>query len=326
MIALILSAALVAGAPAPSSLSQQRPAATASSRDRATLLADASAALTAGRRSEAKQLYKEAADRFRSVTALLQLARLQSADGDAPGAMTSLQQARALAPNSEEVLSALAQFALASRLPVPAAGALEALTRMCPDVAQYHYLFGVALMTAGDLVRATDALQAAERMEPGRPLTLAALGLALNSRKQYAEAKTALVRSLEIDPESAPAIAALAEAEASLGDLKTAERDARRALAISPSEATAHLVLGMVHLQEGRYEDARDAFIKAGAADPHSAKADYQLSLVYARLGDSASAERSLESYRRKLAQIDENLKAMRAATLPATRPGGGKP
>jgi len=292
-------------------------------RDRTVVLNEAAAALSAGRRAEAKRLYKEAADRFQSVEALMQLARLQSGDGDAPGAMASLQAARVLAPNSEEVLSALAQFALGARLPVPAAGALEALTRMCPDVAQYHYLLGVALMTAGDMVRATGALQAADRIEPGRALTLAALGLALNSRKQFAEAKAALARSLELAPDSPPTIGALAEAEASLGELEAAERDARRALAASPEEATAHLVIGIVRFEQQRYPEARDAFVKAAAADPRSAKADYQLSLVYARLGDSAAAERSLESYRRKLAQVDENIKAMRAATFPAARPGG---
>ena len=315
MTSLLLAAWLIsAGAP-------QRAAAPQS--DRAPLLEKAAAAAGSGQRDEAKRLYKEAADRFQSVAALLQLARLQSGDGDSPGAMTSLLTARALAPNSEEVLSALAQVALGARLPVPAAGALDALTRMCPDVAQYQYLLGVALMTAGDMVRATDALQAADRLEPGRALTLAALGLALNSRKQFTEAKAALNRSLEIDPESAPAIAALAESEASLGELAAAERDARRALAASGEEGTAHLVLGMVRFEEGRYAEARDAYIKAAAADPRSAKADYQLSLVYARLGDSAAAERSLESYRRKLAQIDENVKAMRAATFPARKPGG---
>ena len=98
---------------------------------------------------------------------------------------------------------------------------------MCPDVAQYQYLLGVALMGAGDAVRATEALQAADRLEPGRPLTLAALGLALNNRKQFADAKTALTRSLELDPEKPETLAALAEAEASLGDLEAAEQHAR---------------------------------------------------------------------------------------------------
>lgn len=311
MIAVVLAIALAA--------SGQRPG-TAPVRDRTVVLEEASAAAAAGRRADARRLYQEAADRFRSVSALLQLARLQSADGDAPGALASLQSARVLAPNSEEVLSAIAQLALGARLPVPAAGALQTLTRMCPEVAQYHYLLGVALMTAGDMVRATESLQAADALEPGRPLTLAALGLALNSRKQFSEARAALTRSLELNPDSAPTIAALAEAEASLGDHEAAERDALRALKLAADEPTAHLVLGMVRFQEGRLAEARDALIKAAAADPRSAKADYQLSLVYARLGDAEGAQRSLESYRRKLAEVEENIKAMRAATFPTVK------
>jgi tetratricopeptide (TPR) repeat protein len=280
--------------------------------DRAALLTAASAALSAGRRAEARQLLQQAA-RLHSVTALLQLARLQSGDGDAAGAMASLQAARGLAPNSEDVLSAFAQVALAARQPVPAAGALDALARMCPDAAQYHYLLGVALMGAGDAVRATDALEAADRLEPGRPLTLAALGLALNNRKQFAEARAALTRSLELDADRAESLAALAEADASLGDLAVAETHARAALAVAPHEPTAHLVIGMVRLQQQRYAEARDALLEAAAADPRSAKADYQLSLVYSRLGDAAAAARSLESYRRKLAEMNERLEALRS-------------
>ena len=279
---------------------------------REALLAGASNALSGGRRAEAKRMLKAAADGFGSVTALLQLARLQMGEGDASGALDSLQKARALAPNSEDVLGAFAQVALAARRPVPAAGALEALTRMCPEVAQYHYLLGVALMSAGDTVRATDSLQTADRLEPGRALTLAALGLAFNARKQFADAKTVLTRSLEVDPEKPETVAALAEAEASLGELAAAEEHAGRALAASASDATAHLVIGMVRLQQARYEEARDALVKAAAADPQSPKADYQLSLVYARLGDTANSERSLESYRRKLADMNARVKAMR--------------
>jgi tetratricopeptide (TPR) repeat protein len=298
---------------APAPRPQSPPQASAAQGDsRAALLTGASSALSAGRRAEAKRMLKAAADGFGSVTALLQLARLQVGEGDASAALDSLQKARILAPNSEDVLGAFAQVALAARRPVPAAGALEALTRMCPEVAQYHYLFGVALMSAGDTVRATDSLQEADRLEPGRALTLAALGLAFNARKQFADAKTVLTRSLEVDPDKPETVAALAEAEASLGELAAAEDHARRALAASPSDATAHLVVGMIRLQQARYEEARDALVKAAGADPQSPKPDYQLSLVYARLGDTSNSERSLESYRRKLAEMNERVKAMR--------------
>jgi cytochrome c-type biogenesis protein CcmH/NrfG len=126
------------------------------------------------------------------VQALLDLARIQSSRRDAAGAFDTLGRARKLAPNSEDVLGAYAQMALARHAPVPAILALEPLTRMAPSEAQYHYLHGVALMQAGDMEAGAEALQRAEKLEPNRTLTLIALGLALNSRKLHAESKAYL--------------------------------------------------------------------------------------------------------------------------------------
>ncbi|MCA1563137.1 MAG: hypothetical protein LC804_23720 [Acidobacteria bacterium] len=143
-VVLVIAAAAVATAP---ETRQSAPAppqsleARVAERDRA--LEQAAAALRAGRRDEAKQVLASAAERFDSVNALLQLARLQSGEGDAAGAVSTLGRARALAPNAEEVLGAIAQVSLAARAPVPAIIALEALTRVFPTVAQHHYLLGI---------------------------------------------------------------------------------------------------------------------------------------------------------------------------------------
>ena len=133
-----------------------------------------------------------------SVRSMLELARTQSRAGDAPAALANLRRALTLAPNAEEVLSAYARVSLAARAAIPAAATLRALTRMCPSVADYHYLLGVALMQAGDTLLGSESLRRAEQLAPVARLT--ALGLALNSRKEYPEARQALVRSLEIDP------------------------------------------------------------------------------------------------------------------------------
>src|SRR5207302_4215969 len=96
--------------------------------------------IAAGRVDAAVDVLRQAADRFQSVQALVQLARIQSSRRDAAGAIESLRRALALAPNSEEVLSAYAQVSLALQLPLPAIATLHSLTRLCPSVAQYHYL------------------------------------------------------------------------------------------------------------------------------------------------------------------------------------------
>ena len=54
---------------------------------RATALQRAQQELTAGRRAEAKRLLADAAERFRSVQAMLLLSRLQSEEGDAAAAL-----------------------------------------------------------------------------------------------------------------------------------------------------------------------------------------------------------------------------------------------
>ncbi|OLC51678.1 MAG: hypothetical protein AUH43_02025 [Acidobacteria bacterium 13_1_40CM_65_14] len=255
-----------------------------------------------------------------SVNELLQTARRQVQAGDASAALESLRSARALAPNSEEVLSALAQVALAARMLLPAITTLDTLTRMCPTVSQYHYLLGVALMEAGDMLAAVESLRQADRLEPERPLTLIALGLAQNSRKQYDDARRALIHALDLEPDNVDALAALAEAEAGVGELAPAEDHARRALARSDTHPTANLVMGIVLMKRERYAEARDALSKAIAADPGSSAAHYQLSLAYARLGDEANARKHVEMYQQKLREAEDRMKTLRAAT-PGERP-----
>ena len=283
--------------------------------DRAALVHDAADAERAGRIADAARMLRLAAEKDQSVQAYLELAKLQSRTRQPTEALATLSNARKLAPNAEEVLSAYAQLALTLKQPMPAVLALMPLTRMCPSVAQYHYMLGVGLMAIGDMSSATDALAEADRLEPDRALTLLALGLALNNHRQYAEAKAALVRSVDLQPESVEAVAALAEAEAGLGEFDAAARHALRSLERAPAGATANLVMGMVLSEKRGYAEARDALLRAIAGDPDSTKAPYQLSLVYARLGDAASSERYLKMYQ-------DNLKAM-GARIEMLRAGG---
>lgn len=255
------------------------------------------------------------AARPQSVRALLARARQQSERKDARGALETLRQARALAPNSEEVLYAYAEASLAVRAPLPAIPVLESLTCMCPSVGEYHYLLGMALVQAGDVAAAFDPLKEAERLEPNEPPILVALGTALNERKLYSEAKPPLLHALSLAPDSVEAMAALAEAEEGLGELQEAEAHVQRALVRSAADATANRVMGMVRMKQDRYAEARDALLKAVASDPSSTKAQYQLSLAYARLNDESNAQKHLALYRRCAAEAESRLKEVRALT-----------
>jgi len=267
---------------------------------------------TAGARPQATP---RPAARQQSVKALLALAHEQAEKKDLRGALDTLRQARALAPNSEEVLAAYGETSLAVRAPLQAVPVLEALTRICPGVGQYQYLLGTALVQAGDVAAAVEPLKEAERLEPDEPPILVALGSALNDRKLYPEAKPPLLRALSLAPDSVEAMAALAEAEEGLGETTEAENHAQRAIARSSGDPTANQVMGMVRMKQDQYAEARDALRKAVASDPCSTKAQYQLSLVYARLDDSVSAEKHLALYRRCAAEADARVEQVRAMT-----------
>ena len=288
--------------------------------DKDLALTLASIEQAAGHPALAERQLVSVVERFQSVQGLLQLSRLQSSRRDAAAALKTLDRALALAPNSEEVLAASAQLSLAVRAPARAIRALEPLLRMCPTVADYAYLLGVALIQAEDMPAAVDPLMAAERLEPRRPLTLVALGLALNGAKRHEEAKSSLLKALEMEPDNMEAVAALSEAEEGLGEDREAEAHARRTLERAPGHPTANLVLGMVRLKQERYPEAREALERAASAEFPSPKVHYQLSLAYARLGDEAAARRQVETYQRKLRENEERIRNLRLGTVD----GGG--
>ncbi len=278
----------------------------------------------AGNDSAARDQLSSVAERYESVRALVELARLETGGGDHDDALRSLRRALEIAPSSEAVLRAHAEVSLAAGAPIAAVWTLEPLARMHPETTDYPYLLGVARLQIGDAAGAAEALEQALELDPHRALTLIALGLAYNNQKRFDEAREFLTRSLRLEPENPEAVAALAQSEEGLGELEQAERHALRALDRVPEHALAHLVLGMVRMKRGDYAAARDALLRAVEANPGSVKAHYQLSLAYARLGDQESSRRHLALYREALARMEEALIELNTRT--GTGSGGMRP
>lgn len=279
-------------------------------RDLALWLAEVD--LSLGNDALAEEQLRSVAERFQSVRALLELARLTARRGQNPAAAELLERALALAANSEEVLAARAKIALAMQTPVLAIRALESLTRMHPSAPEYHYLLGVAQLQIGEMDGAVEAFEQSLELEPGRPLALIALCTTLNTQKRFAEAREVARRAVRLDPESAEALAVLAEAEEGLGEIEAAEEHAAQALAREPEHGRALAAVGRIRMSQSRYEEARDAFLRAATSMPGSAKTHYQLSLAFARLGDRENSSKHLELYRSIRQESDERLVELR--------------
>ena len=247
-----------------------------------------------------------------SVRALIQEARAEAKQGNHSQAAMILDRAKAIAPNSEAVLSDFAKNSLAAGDPVGAINALEPLTRMHPEVAEYPYMLGVARLQIKEFASSVDALQHSLDLEPQRALTMIALGITLISQKQFSEAKEFLARSLEIEPENAEALAVLAEAEEGLNEVEQAEIHANRALALVGSHGGAYYVLGKVRMSQGRFVEARDFLLQAIDLSAASPRVHYQLSLAYARLNDPENSKKHREIHLATRNKNEKSIEMMR--------------
>lgn len=271
------------------------------------------AEIEAGNWRAAEAQLESLVERFDSVRAMLRLAGLRAAAGDATAAERLLRRALDRAPNSEDVLAAYARLSLDNGVPVPAILALEPLVRMHPLQVRYAYLLGVAYLQVGELRSAVATLETVVAREPDDRLAKIALGMALNNQQLFERASVVLREALRLDPESVEALAALAEAEHGASRLESATTYAERVLNRAPEHGLANLVMGMIALETGEWESARDHLQRAVVAIPDSPKAHYQLSLAYARIGDMEQSEAQLERYRAALARMEEQLQELRS-------------
>ena len=251
---------------------------------------------------EAGPPYAAAGDRG-SVQRLLELARVQTQRREPRRALADARGARALAPNSEEVLSAFARVALRPRRRCPRSSRWSR-SRACARRSEYHYLLGVAPPAGGRPDgRRGRAAGRAQRLEPDRPRTLVALGLALNSA-------SATPRRSRCS--TAPRAGARRRRGA-----RRPGRGGGRAAASSPRPRTTRGARSAPagparNRQPGARPGAHEAGALRGGArptgegcprDPTSPKAYYQLSLAVRALGDEARSARHRAVYQQKLSR-----------------------
>lgn len=178
------------------------------------------------------------------VRRLLGLALLQT--GDAASARSELEQARALQPNSFEILANLASAEAAAGGLDQAQATLAAALRLAPDHPGLHNQLGNLLHAKGDLHAACMAWRAATQAQADH------VGAWCN----------------------------LAAGEFALGEIATAQRSLDHALAHAPDYAPAYLLLGQMRSAQGDAAAAEQAWLRGAALDPRDARFAYQLGLL----------------------------------------------
>lgn len=209
---------------------------------RADLAADAAARLRLRLPSEAEPA------RLHGI-ALFQLGRMADA-------LAALSHARALAPESVEVLCNL----------------------------------GSVLLAGGETLSALATLEAAVRIAPAHPAALNGLGNARRATGDGVGARDAYAATARAAPGYVGGWCNLAAAELELGDAPAAERAAREAVARAPGHPDALLVLGHALAARRRHAEARDAYEAGARSAPRDARLAYHAGLMHEELGQPALA------------------------------------
>jgi tetratricopeptide (TPR) repeat protein len=177
--------------------------------------------------------------------------------GDLAGAEPSLERAAKLAPDSEEIATALGQIRRRRGENKKAAEGLQLFVEQHPDAKEARALYVVALRDSGQLEAA------------------------------IAQARESLRRKAG----DATALSDLALAELAKGERDSAELLVKEALASNKDSAVAHRTAGLVALAKGDDAAAFGAFVKASQLDPKDTTARLNMGTVLLRAGVYSKAE-----------------------------------
>jgi len=106
-------------------------------------------------------------------------------------------------------------------------------------------------------------------------------------------------RSLRLRPDCTEAWINLGRLHAESGDANAAHECFRSAIELDPADATAYYNLGVIAQDAGKEADAIALYHRALELDPHLAEAHYNLATLFDQNGDSRSAIRHINEYRK---------------------------
>ena len=231
-----------------------------------------------------------------NAEALLGLAQVAQARGDAEAAALHLGRAQEAVGDSPDYLQRLARVALRSGLKNEAVAALRKAVGLRPNEAAYRFALGSAhLREPADLDEAEQAFREALRLRPADAQAQLHLGYVLLKQKRHAEARAWLEKSVGAGagaPEAFYYLGLIAQDE---GEDARAIELFERAIRLAPAFGHAHVALGTTYLKLKDYPRAQAALEAGAKLAPDDSKVHYQLAVLYARLKNPERAREEMQ-------------------------------
>ena len=244
-------------------------------RDRETLYWAALATFNAGHAADAEPLARRATDaaladardawgdgarqlKSRAADALTLLAVVLAVRGDDAGALKSVEQAVALAPENFDAQLALGRARFGAGDDAGAVATFRAAVALNPRDARARFFLATALERAGDADGALAAYRELAVAQPRASEGHLGLGVLLLKRggREAEEGIRELQRALEIDPNIYEARVALGRALVARGRAAEAVEHLRRAAELAPANPEPHYQLSLAYRRLGRGQEA----------------------------------------------------------------------
>jgi tetratricopeptide (TPR) repeat protein len=234
----------------------------------------------------------------KSVETLVAMAEIFAGESKHRDSLLMLEKARALNPDSREVLRLLIVEAMQAGQNDKGLQAAQDLQRKSSELDD-RYLVASVMIQQRQYLPATHILEDYVTQRPEDAKAYLGLGMAYLNLLRYADARQALEHSLQIKPDLAESEYQLGLVAGQQGNRQEATQHWQRAVALQPHHAQALFSLGTIYLESGNLAEAESAFRRSLATDPSNMKTEYDLALVLNKLGKSEEAKQHFERYRK---------------------------
>lgn len=209
-------------------------------------------------------------------------------------ALTELEKADALHPETFEILVALGRTLLQSAEPARAELALRHALTIQTESPEALYFLAQAQAAQS---RPRDALETLIRGRKVAPNNLDILLLAAQitmSQNFYEDAIPLLERGTQLAPKQPEFLAALGQSYFMAGKVQQAIQQFKKLTEVEDS-ARSYAFVGICYRYLGRFDEGRQAFLMGLTKDPHNASCFYNLGLIAELQGDTKDAEKQLQ-------------------------------
>ena len=215
-------------------------------------------------------------------------------------AFDSLQKALKIAPDSREVIRAMARVYAAQKDNKNAEDQYNKILSKNPNDLDVRSDLGDLMLFAGNVQRAEREYMELRRRAPNNPASYVKLSALYSMQKKWDRAMNEMEHAVQIQPDLWATTNDLAYMLCEYGngkkDLDRALALAEKAISLSPDNPSVLDTLGWIYYRKGDVQQAVECLRKAQDKSAGNPVINYHLGMAYSRIGNSEKAKHYLQT------------------------------